>query len=155
MALDLSDPRLYDQASPEDRLLFLRQQLTGIRLAMTQARDRGDTAALSSLLALYKTIANRAVELTAAVNQADQPSSFMRSLSNLSDELLDAGKAVGGAFLDTAIAAKGTIDAALGATTSTLNLLPWLLLAAGIVLVIVLVRASGISVSGSGLSVRR
>lgn len=155
MALDLSDPRLYDQASPEDRLLFLRQQLTGIRLAMTQARDRGDTAALTSLLALYRTIAARAVELTAAVNQADQPSSFMRSLSNLSDELLDAGKAVGGAFLETAQAAKGTIDAALGATSTTLNLLPWLLLAAGIVLVIVLVRASGISVSGSGLSVRR
>jgi hypothetical protein len=153
--VDLSDPRLYDQASPEDRLLFLRSQLYAIRAAIVQARDRGDTAALTSLLALFRQIANRAAELTGVVNQADQPSQFMRALSSFSDDMLSAGAAVGGAFLDTAKAAKGAIDATIGATSLTVSLLPWLLLAAGIVLVIVVLRSSGLSISGSGVSVRR
>jgi hypothetical protein len=160
--MDLSDPRLYDQASPEDRLLFLRSQLTAIRASMVQARDRGDTAALSSLLALYQQLGQRAVELTAVVNDAGQPSSFMRALSDFSDEMVSAGAAVGGAFLETAQITKSLIDDTLRgldtgiqAAGQTLGLLPWLLIAAAIVLVIVFIRASGISAGPAGVSVRR
>jgi hypothetical protein len=150
VALDLSDPRLYDQAKPEDRLLFLQQQLRGIATSAMQARAAGDTADLANLLALFKQVAQRASELTAAVNQADQPSSFMLALSGLSDEILADGQAIGGAFLDTAKAAKGTIDATLGASTLLLRFLPWVLVAVVVVILIVLFRSRKFSIAGVG-----
>lgn len=150
MALDLSDPRLYDQARPEDRLLFLQQQLRGIATSAMQARAAGDTADLSNLLALFKQVAQRAAELTAAINQADQPSSFMLALSGFSDEMLNDGKAIGGAFLTTAQAAKDTIDATLGSTTLLLKFLPWVLVAVVVVILLVLFRARKFGVTGVG-----
>lgn len=155
MAGDLSDPRVYDQASPEDRLAFLHQQLAAIALAARQAVARGDGAGLANILALYKTVARRAVELTAAVNQSSAPSRFLQSLASFSDDAVSFGKGIGGAFADVATQLQGTVDALLSSTRTTLNLLPWLLLAAGIVIVIVLLRASGVSISARGVNLRR
>lgn len=154
MATDLSDPRLYDQASPEDRLAFLQQQLGYIAVAAQQAKARGDTADLANILANFKTVAQRAAELTAAVNQSQQPSSFMLALSDFSDKLLAEGQAVGGAFLDTAKAAKGTIDATLGASTVLLKVLPWLIVAVVVVILVVLFRARKFGIAGVGSASR-
>jgi hypothetical protein len=154
MATDLSDPRLYDQASPEDRLRFLQQQLRGIAMSAMQAKAAGDTADLANLLALFRQVAQRAAELTTAVNQADQPSSFLVALSTFSDEILSDGQAIGGAFLETAKAAKGTIDATLGASTLLLRVLPWLLVAVVVVILVVLFRARKFGISGVGSASR-
>lgn len=161
MATDLSDPRLYDQASPEDRLAFLQQQLGYIAVAAQQAKARGDTADLANILADFKHVAQLAAQLTGAVNQAAQPSAFMTALSNFSDDALTAGKAVGGAFLDTATNLKDLIDALLkagktgtDAASTLLKFLPWLIVAVVVVILVVLFRARKFGIAGVGSASR-
>jgi hypothetical protein len=81
--------------TPEDQLAFLTSQLDAIAVSAQQAKARGDTADLQSIIALYRKVSAEAAALRGLADQAEQPSAFMQSLSAFSDQAVAVGKELG------------------------------------------------------------
>lgn len=78
-------PQLGDAAGDQDRLKFLQGQLHATALAISQARGRGDAAAIAKLQTLFAGILLEMRQIFARLFKADLPGPIMQGLQNLSD----------------------------------------------------------------------
>jgi len=99
--------------------------------SMALAKAAGNTAALDQFRAQYRDLAAQAGALRAQANQSDQPSAFLVKLDQLSDSAIATARKFG-----------DDVSGAVGGASTLVRLLPWIVVAALVVLGIGLYRGS-------------
>lgn len=124
---DYNIPALNTMTSPEEKLDFLNQQIQAISVAASQAKARGDTADLQSLITLLRQASADAAQLRGEANQASAPSDFMVALDHFSDSAISVAKSIGGPAVNA-------VSDVLGAAGATAKVIPLVLIGLVVVL---------------------